>query len=365
MGITYQKLFNYKPCTASYDYSSITQIGLQSPDQGEGSMAGVSTFDGGKQTQIGSKLGMMMKKKMGSKFGQNGFGRPQFGFEPTGGATAKFGKMGKMLDQSSGFGRPQFGFEPVDQSSQPGCKNTRPTDNSNAVKIAFFSNPLGGKLGEECPSACDSSTALGKEELYAIADSADKCFEWPGRSGRNSAKHGTCNPKDSSFSFTQWSANCQCKGTPGARKTFYTSRCVVDRPPTLCAKIVDYSACNTPNLSSGSDEGSNEVYFQIRSQKHTGYCLDGGAKKLALKECANIPTQLFSFVGGKISIAGKCISKKLTSGPCDDTSLSVNNDGNLVVGEKCVKVTGSKKVKAKRCAKNKNQLFSLIDQKTK
>jgi hypothetical protein len=121
-----------------------------------------------------------------------------------------------------------------------------PTDGTNAIQtIRFYDNDSGGSEGDDCPSSCDG-TAI-KTQLYAIADQDDDCFQWPGRSGDNAMKSGTCNTGDSSYSYDQWT-NCECIGGVGASKEVFTSKCVVDTTPTtLCAKITDYTACTPPD----------------------------------------------------------------------------------------------------------------------
>ena len=79
---------------------------------------------------------------------------------------------------------------------------------------------------------------------FAIEDSSDTtpCKQWPGNSGENAMRHGTCNSAAGTFSYDQWT-NCDCSGPVGTSKTVYTSKCVVDVPSSLCAQIVDFTAC--------------------------------------------------------------------------------------------------------------------------
>jgi hypothetical protein len=70
-----------------------------------------------------------------------------------------------------------------------------------------------------------------------------ECYAWPGRSGQNSASRFSCG-KDS-FSYTQWTTlTCTGGRNPGGtRKTVTRTGCAQDVPPTLHARIVDFSGC--------------------------------------------------------------------------------------------------------------------------
>ena len=70
-----------------------------------------------------------------------------------------------------------------------------------------------------------------------------QCYSWPGRSGENSASRFTCGP--TSFSYTQWTTlTCSGGQNPaGTRKTNTPTDCTQDVPPTLYARIVDFSGC--------------------------------------------------------------------------------------------------------------------------
>lgn len=130
--------------------------------------------------------------------------------------------------------------DPQAGASTGSCKSTIPIDGSaGAVQLAFFHNPAGGVEGEECPSACDSSV---KTQWYAIEDRDPGCKSWPGHSGENSMERGTCG-EDGSFSYEQHT-NCDCSGTAN-KKTVFPGKCVVDKPPTLCAMLIDSSTCSS------------------------------------------------------------------------------------------------------------------------
>ena len=118
-----------------------------------------------------------------------------------------------------------------------------PTGASSAVEISLFTNPTpdGVQLGDDCPVNCFEAEPV-KSAWYPINDGENRCYQWEGESGHNSMNYGTCNPKANSFTYSHWTADCECSGEPGAVKTVYTERCVVDEP-TVCQMVTDYSAC--------------------------------------------------------------------------------------------------------------------------
>lgn len=73
-----------------------------------------------------------------------------------------------------------------------------------------------------------------------------QCYTWPGRSGENSASRFSCGAD--SFSYTQWTTlTCSGGQNPsGTRKTSNLTDCTQDVPPTLYARVVDFSGCQTP-----------------------------------------------------------------------------------------------------------------------
>jgi len=135
----------------------------------------------------------------------------------------------------------------ANQAEGQNCLNEKPKDNAFSVKIGFWRNTGGGKLGDPCYS-CVGEPMI--ETFYPIADAEDKCWQWPGSSGKNSMKSGTCTA-DQSFTFNQWAGTCTCSGRVGARvgatKQIFKHKCVVDRPSAICAQVVDYSACEEKN----------------------------------------------------------------------------------------------------------------------
>jgi hypothetical protein len=72
-----------------------------------------------------------------------------------------------------------------------------------------------------------------------------QCYSWPGRSGANSASRFTCG--DGTFSYTQWTTlTCSGGQNPaGTRKTTPLTGCTQDVPPTLYARVLDFSGCTT------------------------------------------------------------------------------------------------------------------------
>lgn len=72
-------------------------------------------------------------------------------------------------------------------------------------------------------------------------DPAAPCYCWPGHSGENSANSFKCDKAASSFTYSQYQ-NLTC-GTVATVKTSYTTKCQQDVPPTLYAKIIDFTAC--------------------------------------------------------------------------------------------------------------------------
>lgn len=81
-------------------------------------------------------------------------------------------------------------------------------------------------------------------ETNAFEVKADApCYCWPGGSGENSAHKFSCDVDAKSFTYTQHTT-LTCSGGNSNVKTVYTDKCVQDVPPTLYAKILDFSACS-------------------------------------------------------------------------------------------------------------------------
>lgn len=113
----------------------------------------------------------------------------------------------------------------------PGINFTPPPPADRFVTIAFWSTNN------------DCSGNPGSTNRFPVSYGSEQCYTWPGRSGENSATNFSCGAN--SMSYTQWTT-LTCSGgqnPPGTRKTTYTDRCTQDVPPTLYARIVDFSGC--------------------------------------------------------------------------------------------------------------------------
>jgi hypothetical protein len=78
---------------------------------------------------------------------------------------------------------------------------------------------------------------------FPVDYGSERCYSWPGRSGANSATNFICSADG--FTYTQWTT-LTCSGgrnPPGMVKTNYSDQCTQDVPPTLHAKITDFSGC--------------------------------------------------------------------------------------------------------------------------
>ena len=88
------------------------------------------------------------------------------------------------------------------------------------------------------------------EQWYDIHLSGedDHCYQWPGNSGKNSMREGTCHHETDGFSYLQWTT-CDCTANEeqtddaGHQKHNYLNQCIVDNPTTLCSILIDNSAC--------------------------------------------------------------------------------------------------------------------------
>ena len=78
---------------------------------------------------------------------------------------------------------------------------------------------------------------------FPIEPDAD-CYCWPGNSGENSADSFSCNDGDGSFTYVQYNTlECGVGDDTPTTKTVYTDECKQDIPPTVYARILDYTAC--------------------------------------------------------------------------------------------------------------------------
>ncbi|GMI05342.1 hypothetical protein TrLO_g4113 [Triparma laevis f. longispina] len=120
------------------------------------------------------------------------------------------------------------------------CGDSRPDEHAeNTATVGFWSNEQGGTLGDPCPNPCNGDP-MSINTFPALPTDPDDCVEWPGHSSENSAKKFTVND-DSPFTYTQWTS-CTCSGgayEDGVVKTAFTDQCVIDQPPTLCAKLIE------------------------------------------------------------------------------------------------------------------------------
>ncbi len=105
-----------------------------------------------------------------------------------------------------------------------------PTGTERYVTIGFWTDPT-----------CSGAPASTNQFPVHYEDT--QCYSWPGRSGENSASRFTCGP--TSFSYTQWTTlTCAGGQNPaGTRKTTTLTECTQDVPPTLYARIIDFSGC--------------------------------------------------------------------------------------------------------------------------
>ena len=123
----------------------------------------------------------------------------------------------------------------------------------------------GGAASAVVPGTTPTPTATGAERYVTVGFWADptcsgpptntnrfpvhygdtQCYSWPGRSGENSASRFACG--DGTFSYMQWTTlTCSGGQNPtGTRKTTPLTGCTQDIPPTLYARVVDFSGCMT------------------------------------------------------------------------------------------------------------------------
>jgi hypothetical protein len=105
-------------------------------------------------------------------------------------------------------------------------------------------------------------------------------------------------------------------------------------------------------------------YFQIKSKKHSNYCLDASAKKISLKICENKKSQRFLFEDGILKFGYDCIGPSLVLGPCTTSSVTAavqsGRAHTLITVTKCLQSTNAKKLKVKQCkGKSKKQTFEI------
>jgi hypothetical protein len=132
-----------------------------------------------------------------------------------------------------------------------------------AVAAAGCGGSGGGSVSPSAPTATVSPTPAGGERYVTIAFWSNstcsgepasthrfpvhygdtQCYSWPGRSGENSASRFSCG--SDTFSYTQWTTlTCSGGQVPaGTRKTTGVTGCTQDVPPTLYARMSDFSGC--------------------------------------------------------------------------------------------------------------------------
>jgi hypothetical protein len=104
------------------------------------------------------------------------------------------------------------------------------TGSERYVTVGFWNDP-----------ACGGVPVSQNRFPVHYADT--QCYSWPGRSGENSASRFSCGTD--SFSYTQWTTLI-CSGgqnPAGTRKTSNLTGCTQDFPPTLYARVLDFSGC--------------------------------------------------------------------------------------------------------------------------
>ena len=112
----------------------------------------------------------------------------------------------------------------------PTSPTTGPAGQERYVTVAFWNSPT-----------CDGPPV--NTNRFPVHYGDTQCYTWPGRSGENSASRFSCGVD--SFSYTQWTTlTCSGGQVPaGTRKTTPTTGCTQDVPPTLYARVVDFSGC--------------------------------------------------------------------------------------------------------------------------
>ena len=144
-----------------------------------------------------------------------------------------------VLLMSAGCGAENAGGAGVSTQSSPSTIPASPTAATGVeryVTIAFWNS-----------ASCSGAPASTNRFPVHYGDT--QCYSWPGRSGENSASRFSCGAD--SVSYTQWTTlTCSGGQNPsGTRKTTSLNGCTQDVPPTLYARVVDFSGC-TPGLAS-------------------------------------------------------------------------------------------------------------------
>ena len=150
------------------------------------------------------------------------------------------------------------------------CSSNIPESETDAVLLHFYANSAGGTEGSDCPVSCSNPIA---EQYYQIADEVNECKYWPGNSGENAMKNGVCGEDGISFEYDQW-LDCECAGDPANSKVAYTTKCVVDSPPSLCVQMISNTEClkttSEPSSTAPSCDG------MCCEPEQTGYVFSSG-----------------------------------------------------------------------------------------
>ena len=120
------------------------------------------------------------------------------------------------------------------------CRDIRPkTAALNTVTISYYSNVGSSTTTGSLCNSC-SGQVLSTNTFYSDAAHLNTCTTWPGHSGYNSIKNGHC-IDNYGFSIDQ-RTTCDCSGTI-TTKVAYRDICVVDKPPSMCLRITNYTGC--------------------------------------------------------------------------------------------------------------------------
>ena len=124
-----------------------------------------------------------------------------------------------------------------------GCAST---DGESGTPVSPTSNQTTGQeryvtVGFWNDPACGGAPV--SQNRFPVHFGDTECYSWPGRSGTNSASRFSCG--SDSFSYTQWTTlTCSGGQNPaGTRKTSNMTDCTQDFPPTLYARVLDFSGC--------------------------------------------------------------------------------------------------------------------------
>lgn len=151
------------------------------------------------------------------------------------------------------------------------CSSTIPTSNSgnNAVQVSFYSNPNRGTMGAACPVACN--TAIATQWFKINTDATNTCLSWPGNSGENSMRSGSCH-STSMYSYSRW-ITCDCSGGETV-KDAKSDGCYIDNPTSLCSRAVDMVKFHwLHDHQLRYSDRSDGVWF-CRRRVHLRHCLE-------------------------------------------------------------------------------------------